>query len=77
MQLETSAEIMGDVADPCFPDIFFEIRLIVGMGTFFDDQLGALHGPQTTEVRQTLFRDDDLGRMFVTVDVGAHGDNRR
>jgi hypothetical protein len=64
-QLNTSAEIMGDVADPCFPDLFFEIPFMAGMGTFFDDQVGGLHGAQTTEFRQTLLRDDDLGGVFV------------
>ena len=58
-------------------EIFLEHGLIIGMGTFVDDDPGPFFGAETAHVRQTAFGHEDLGIMFRVIHMRAHGHDGR
>ena len=54
-------------------EVVLQNSFVVGMRTLLDDDLGSLLGTQSSNIRETLFCDDDVKIVLCLVDVRAHG----
>jgi len=66
---------MTNVSEPGILYISMKISPVCRVSTFFDDGFGPLHWPQTSEIRQPLFGNNDLNRVFVVVYMRTHWDD--
>lgn len=76
VQFVAPLKVMADVASGALSHIIGQKRPIGRMGTGINDFFRPLHGTQSPQIRQALFRDHDLHGMFVVVHVRHHGYHR-
>ena len=68
-------EIVPDVSAVGFPDISIKIVAVRRMSAVVDNLFRPLHRSYPAKVRESLFGHYDLHRMFIAVDVRAHGND--
>src|SRR5208337_5073351 len=66
-------EIVPDVSAVGVPDISIKVVAVRRMSTFVDNLFRPLHRSYPAKVREALFGHYDLHRVFIAVDVRAHG----
>ncbi len=77
MQLEAASQIVPDVPGPGIAQVAMQVVPVGGMGAAIDDAPGSLSRGQPTQIGKTVFRNDDLHRVFVVIDMRAHRNDRR
>ncbi len=61
----------------CTVIVFLERILVVGVGTFLDDERSTFAWRESTEISETLLRNDDIKIVFGVINVGGEGDDAR
>ncbi len=76
MQLETTCQIVADVARTRPFDITMEVVAVGRVGTAVDQATRAFCGYQAAKVGHSLFRDHDMHGMLAVVRVATEGNDR-
>ena len=77
MKFITFGEIVSDMPLHSIPDIFSQVILVHGVSTLLDQYLGTMRWSETSQISQSLFRNNNLNRVFIIVDMRAHRNNGR
>src|SRR5262245_49925271 len=76
MQLETTCQVVADVACTRPPDITMEVVAVGRVGTAVDQPTRAFCRSQAAQIGDSLFRDHEMHGMLAVVHVAAKGNDR-